>query len=319
MIHKWIRRMALVGITTAFILGCQSKTELKSGEGFVNVTGGKIWYKIVGEGSETPLVLLHGGPGFPSYYLNPLAELSNERPVIYLDQFGCGRSDDNKNKALMTVETFVEQLEQLTDSLGLNKFHLYGHSWGTMLGMDYYLRNPDRVKSLIFASPCLSISKWEADCKELIKTLPDSIQTAIETNEKTGNYESLAYQNAINIFYQNFVARKLPWDANIDSTFAGANMDMYNYMWGPSEFTASGTLQNYDRTEKLKEIKIPSLYMCGEFDEARPSTVRYYQSLTPGSDFVVINDAAHISMHDNPTQNNQEINKFLRKIDGKNN
>jgi len=316
---KWIYRIALFGVTAALILGCQSKTKLTPGEGYVNVTGGRVWYKIVGGGPETPLVLLHGGPGFPSYYLNPLAELSDERPIIFLDQFGCGRSDDNKDTALMTVETFVKQLEQVTDSLGLKKFHLYGHSWGTMLGMDYYLKNPDRVKSLIFASPCLSVPRWEADCKELIKTLPDSIQLAIESTEKTGNYESVEYQNAMNTFYQNFVARKLPWDANVDSTFAGANIDVYNYMWGPSEFTPTGTLQNYDRSDQLKEIKVPSLYMCGEFDEARPSTVQYYQSETPGSKFVIIKDAAHISMHDNPTQNNQEISEFLKEIEGEKN
>lgn len=319
MLKKWIFRITLISITSIFILGCQSKKELTPGEGFVNVTGGKVWYRIVGGGTETPLVLLHGGPGFPSYYLNPLAELSNERPIIYLDQFGCGRSDGNNDTGLMTIETFVEQFQQFTDSLGLQEFHLYGHSWGTMLGMDYYMQHPDKVKSLIFASPCLSIPRWEADCKELIKSLPDSVQMAIETNEKSGNYESTEYQNAINIFYQNFVARKLPWDANIDSTFAGANIDVYNYMWGPSEFTPTGTLQKYDRTEKLKEIDVPSLYICGEYDEARPSTVKYYHGLTPNSKYAVIEDAAHISMHDNPEQNNLEINNFLKAIEGNKN
>ena len=318
MLRKWIYGITVLAVSAALIVGCQSKTELRAGDGFVNVTGGKVWYKIVGGGSETPLVLLHGGPGFPSYYLNPLAELSDERPVIFLDQLGCGRSDDNKDTSIMTLETFVKQLEQITDSLGLTKFHLYGHSWGTMLGMDYYLKNPERVESLILASPCLSIPKWEADCRELIKTLPDSVQVAIEETEKSGDFESEAYQNAMYTFYQNFVARKLPWDANIDSTFAGANMDVYNYMWGPSEFTPTGTLQDYDRTERLKEIKVPSLYICGEFDEARPSTVEYFQSITPNSKFVIIEDAAHLSMHDNPEQNNKEIGMFLREIEGNN-
>jgi proline iminopeptidase len=315
--ENWIFRIALMGLIVTFMLGCQPKTELYPGEGYVNVKGGKVWYKIVGGGSEIPLVLLHGGPGFPSYYLNPFAELSDERPIIFLDQFGCGRSDDNKDTTLMTIETFVEQLEQFVDSLGLIEFHLYGHSWGTMLGMDYYLQYPDRVKSLTFASPCLSLPRWADDCKVLIKTLPDSIQLAIETNEESGNYESAEYQNAMNVFYQNFVARKIPWDANIDSTFAGANVGIYNYMWGPSEFTPTGTLQNYDRTDKLKDVKVPSLYMCGEFDEARPRTAKYFQNLTPGSKFVMIEDAAHISMHDNPEQTIQELNTFLKEIEDK--
>jgi proline iminopeptidase len=47
---------------------------------------------------KTPLVLLHGGPGVPSYYLNPMASLSDERPVIFIDQLGCGRSDQIVDK-----------------------------------------------------------------------------------------------------------------------------------------------------------------------------------------------------------------------------
>lgn len=161
------------------------------------------------------------------------------------------------------------------------------------------------------------IPLWKDDCKALIKVLPDSIQFAIESNEATGNYESEEYQNAITVFYQNFVARKLPWDSNIDSTFTGANSDIYGYMWGPSEFTPTGTLQEYDRTDELKEIKVPTLYMCGEFDEAVPSTVKYYQSLTPDSKFVIIKDAAHISMHDNPEQTLKELNIFLKGVEDK--
>ncbi len=312
---NWIYRIVFWGIIAAFVFGCQPKVKLSPEESYINVTGGKVWYRIVGEGTEVPLLLLHGGPGFPSYYLNPLAELSKERPIIFLDQLGCGRSDDNTDTTLMTVDAFVEQLEQFTSALGLKEFYLYGHSWGTMLGIDYYLKYPDKVKALVFASPELSVSRFVSDCRELIATLPDSVQIAIEIGEESKNHESPEYQQAVNLFYQNFVARKLPWDANMDSTFTEAGIEIYNYMWGPSEFTASGTLRNYERTDKLAEIKIPSLFICGEFDEARPSTVQYYQSLTPGAKFAMIEKAAHVTMHDNPVQNNEVIANFLREIE----
>ena len=69
-------------------VGCESKTKLIPGEGYTEVKGGKIWYRIVGESDKTPLILVHGGPGFPSYYLNPLKELGKDRPVIFYDQLG---------------------------------------------------------------------------------------------------------------------------------------------------------------------------------------------------------------------------------------
>jgi proline iminopeptidase len=61
--------------------------------GRIAVPGGNVWYRVTGDGPGTPLLLLHGGPGFPSQYLEPLAALGDERPVIFYDQLGCGRSD----------------------------------------------------------------------------------------------------------------------------------------------------------------------------------------------------------------------------------
>lgn len=297
------------------VLACQSNTKLNSGEGYIDVTGGKVWYKIVGEGDKTPLLLLHGGPGVPSYYLNPMSELSKDRPVIFFDQLGCGRSDREIDTVLMTVETYVEQLEQIRSELKLKEFYLYGHSWGTMLAIDYYLKHPDYIKALIFASPALSVTAWTKDANELILTLPDSIQETIKISVESNSFDSPEYEQAIGVFYQKYVARKLPWDANMDSTFAGINGDVYNYMWGPSEFNATGTLLNFERTDQLAKIKIPTLYVCGEFDEARPSTLEYFQSLTPDSKLAVIKDAAHITMHDNPVQNNQVISNFLQELE----
>jgi pimeloyl-ACP methyl ester carboxylesterase len=64
-------------------------------EGFANVPGGRVWYRVVGTGPGTPLLLLHGGPGMPSYYLSSLAVLGKDRPVIFYDQLGAGRSAGN--------------------------------------------------------------------------------------------------------------------------------------------------------------------------------------------------------------------------------
>ena len=299
------------------ITQCSTDSGLRSGQGYMDVEGGKVWYKIVGDGDDIPIILLHGGPGFPSYYLNPLSALGSDRPVVFYDQLGCGRSDQNIDTSLMTIDHFVEQLEKLRTELGIEEFYLYGQSWGSMLGIDYYRKYPESVKAIIFASPALSVSRWINDVRNLIKTLPDSIQVAIQENEDKGTYDDQAYQHAIGVFYQNFLARKLPWDANLDSTFTGVNLELYNYMWGPSEFKSTGTLQNFERENRLREINVPTLYICGEYDEARPETIKYFQSLTPGSKFVMIRDAAHITMHDNPIQDIAAIRRFLKEVEDK--
>ncbi len=136
---------ALLAIST---LGCgpnpTTKTEpdspptksIQPGEGHVTVNGGKIWYRIVGSGKGTPVLVLHGGPGFPSDYLQPLEALGDERPVVFYDQLGCGKSDRPEDPKLWRAQRFVEELAEVRNALGLERIHLYGHSWGTMLAVD---------------------------------------------------------------------------------------------------------------------------------------------------------------------------------------
>ena len=125
------------------IISCDSQIGLKNGEGFVDVTGGKIWYRVTGQGDKTPILLLHGGPGYPSHYLNALKSLGIDRKVISFDQLGCGRSDAIADTTLMTVDSFVEQITKLLTALQVSEVHLYGHSWGSMLAVDYYLKYPN--------------------------------------------------------------------------------------------------------------------------------------------------------------------------------
>ena len=168
----------LLGLFTLLMMNaCTTSTHTK--EGFIEVEGGKIWYRIDGEGDKTPVLLLHGGPGSSSFYLEPLKELSQDRPVIFIDQLGCGRSTRITDTTLMTIEKNVEQLEQVRKALKLEKFYLYGHSWGTMLGMDYYVKYPKGIQGLIFSSPLFSTKIWTDDADTLIATLPEATQKAI--------------------------------------------------------------------------------------------------------------------------------------------
>lgn len=92
-------------------------------------------------------------------------------------------------------------------------------------------------------------------------------------------------------------------------------MSVYVHMWGTNEFTSTGNLNDYDRTSDLKNISVPTLYTAGEFDAARPATVKYYQSLTPNSKLVIINGAGHMTMHDNPVQEIKTISGFMNELD----
>ena len=168
--------------------------------------------------------------------------------------------------------------------------------------------------AVILSSPAISIPRWLKDADSLISSLPDSIQKAIRTNEKNRTYEAPEYKRGVRVFYENFVARKLPWSADVDSCFAQIGKQ-YDYMNGPSEFTIVGPLKSFDRTDRLHEIKVPTLFITGEFDEASPPTVKYYQSLVPGAKFEIIPGAGHLTMQDSPAYSNKVVSDFLKGLE----
>ena len=84
-------------------------------EGYVPVTGGRVWYRIVGGGGPIPLVTVHGGPGGIHDYLAPLEALADERPVVLYDQLGAGKSDALDDVSLWTNERMIDELGRLLD------------------------------------------------------------------------------------------------------------------------------------------------------------------------------------------------------------
>ena len=287
---------------------------LPAGEARLAVDGGRIWYKVSGSGSATPAILLHGGPGFASFYMKSMEALSADRPVVRYDQLGAGHADGLTDTAKMNIAHFVAELDSLRAKLGYDKFHVIGHSWGTILGLEYYRAHPEHVASLTLMSAALDIPAWEKNAKALVKTLPDSMQKTIAKSEAAGDFKNPAYEAALMEFYGKYVWRT-PVQADLDSTFAKVNERLYNYMQGPSEFTIVGTLKTYNSTPYLKDVKVPTLFTVGEFDEANPATIKAHAGMTPGAKYAVIPKAAHVVQWDNPEETNRVIRSFLQSVD----
>jgi proline iminopeptidase len=283
--------------------------------GMVEVPGGRVWYRIAGDGNATPLLTLHGGPGVPSAYLSSLAGLAGERPVIFYDQLGCGNSERPGDRSLWTTERFVAELAAVVAALGLTRFHLLGQSWGTMLAVDYALTQPTGLVSLILASPALSIPRWMTDAKRLIQDLPADTQASIERHEAAGTTGDPDYQAAKDMYYGRHVCRLRPIPAGYAQAIATTGHDVYETMWGPSEFCATGTLLDYDRTDRLGEIAVPTLFTCGRFDEATPEATAWYASLIPGALVAVFEQSAHMPHLEEEEAYLATVGAFLRDVD----
>ncbi|MGZ4031154.1 MAG: proline iminopeptidase-family hydrolase [Tumebacillaceae bacterium] len=279
-------------------------------EGRVAVTGGNVWYQIIGEGNSTPLIVLHGGPGSTGRGFDKLAPLGEDRPIVIYDQLGCGFSDRPDDPSLWQLDRFIEELAQVREALGLDEVHILGHSWGTMLAASYLLTKPSGVKSVIMSSPCLSAFRWAEDQAIHLKGFPQEMQDVVARCEAEGTTDSEEYYQAMTEYYKRHLCR-VEQPASDPNRQSGKQV--YMTMWGPSEFCATGNLKTYDVTDRLHEIDIPTLFLCGRYDEARPETLAYYQSLIPGSEMHVFEHSSHKAVVEETEEFVRVIGEFLNK------
>jgi proline-specific peptidase len=264
-------------------------------EGFIASKEGKIYYKIIGEKTSLPpLLVLHGGPGAPHDYLEPLGKIATDRQVIFYDQLGCGKSERPKNFNGWTLDYFIDELIIVIDALDLDSFHLLGQSYGAMLAVSYHLSKEDhKIVSLILSGACLSSKRFIDDQRAHIDALPNDIKTAIIECEENKTYDDPRYQEAMMVFYQKHVCRMDPWPECLNRAMAGMGNDVYHTMWGPSEFTLTGNLASVDLTPRLKDVNVPVLLTCGAFDEATPATTDDYRKQFKDARMVIFENASH--------------------------
>ena len=281
--------------------------------GYVDVEGGRIWYRVNGADKPgAPLVGIAGGPGVSHHYLLPLVTHADTRPVILYDQLDIGNSDHPGDTRNWTVVRFTEELEHLRVALGYAAITPVGHSWGGTLATEYALSHPDRTAELILVSPLISTTVWTANAKSLVDALPAYLRHIISDCEARGDYDDPGYAHAMEEFYKRHVWRFDVKPPEFQRAFDLFNLDLYRYMWGPSEFTVTGTLTGYDRTGDLASLKMPTLVIGGEHDEARPETLKAIAAHIAGASHAEIKGASHLSFLEEREAFAAELRAFLK-------
>jgi proline iminopeptidase len=118
----------------------------------IDDAGHAVYFERHGSAAET-LLVLHGGPGVSSEYLERLSELAGDGlQVVLYDQLGGGRSDRPDDPPLWTIPRFVREVEAVRSALELGCVHLFGQSWGGFLALEYALAHPEHVRTLILSN-----------------------------------------------------------------------------------------------------------------------------------------------------------------------
>lgn len=288
-------------------------------EGFVDVPGGRAWYRREGPDGPLPLLVLHGGPGAASYYVEPLARaIAEHRPTVVYDQLGCGRSEKPDDPSLWTVERSVEEVARVREALGLDRCHLLGQSWGGWLAIDYMCREPEGIAGLVLASTSASIPQFVAGARQLIDELPETERRALVEYGARGEYRDPAFVSAMMGFYRRHLCRLNPWpDALVRSAEELQENQVYLTMNGPTEWEVIGRLRDWDRTADLHRITSPTLVTCGRYDEIVPACSETLRDGIDGARMVVFEQSSHCAHLEEPELYTQVVEDFLREVDAK--
>jgi proline-specific peptidase len=239
--------------------------------------------------------------------------------VIFHDQLGGGNSDHPHNPALWNTGLFVEEVGAIRKALGLKEIHLLGQSWGGFLAQEYMLTKPSGVKSLILADSAASAQRWIAEANLLRAKLPAEVQATLKKHEESGTTEDPAYISATDVYYRRHLCRLNPWPDCLNRTLEklGQDPEVYNTMWGPTEFHCTGRLQNWNLEDQLGKIHIPTLILSGEDDESTPAINEVLHRGIPDSEWVLFEESSHMPHLEATQKYLQVLTNFLTRGEAK--
>lgn len=286
-----------------------AKSWLKTGDSH------EVYYEICGSPNGAPVVFLHGGPGSgcnptqrrffdPSFY-----------KIILIDQRGCGRSKPLGSTNHNTTLDLVADIEAVRQVLGIEKWLVFGGSWGSTLALAYAITHTDRVTGLILRGIFLSrptelhwfLGQVEAFFPEHWQALCEYLPE-IKRNNPIMGYEELIFSDDASIS----IPAAIRWNAfegNIMTLLPRAPIANNDAIDGEIELARARIQIHYiqhhcfvgDRDllaeAKQKLALIPTQILQGRYDMVCPPITAYELSLAmPHAQLQLIEDAGHSAM-----------------------
>lgn len=265
----------------------------------------RVWTRRVGNNPAVKVLLLHGGPGFTHEYLEAFDSWLPAAGVeyYYYDQLGSAYSDQPDDPRLLDIPRFVDEVEQVRQALGLDSdnFYLFGHSWGGALAIEYALKYPQHLKGLVVSNMMSSIPAYNRYAQEVLLPAMDPAALAeIRRLEAEGKSGEPRYMELLQPHYERHVLRRpqAEWPEPMMRSLSHMNPAVYVPMQGPSELGASGILAEWDRTDDLAKITVPTLVIGAAHDTMDPSWMAMMSKRLPNGRFLLCPDGSHMALYD---------------------
>ena len=129
--------------------------------------------------------------------------------------------------------------------------------------------------------------------------------------EADGTTDHPEHQGAVNILNYRHVCRLSDWPAPLQRSLAGVNMDIYDTMWGPNEFTCVGRLKDVNIVQDLKRMTQPVLLVTGLHDEVAPPVAAEMRRILPNAEIKVFPNSSHTPLFEEPESYFTVLKDFL--------
>jgi len=269
-------------------------------EGMKQTSNGiDLHYEIHGsrdDDSRPWLVFSHSLACSIAMWAPQLAEFARTYRVLAFDTRGHGLSDAPPGP--YTFDQLADDLHGLLRALDISEAHFIGLSMGGMIGQVFALRHSGIFKSLTIAD---STSRWPP---EAIGLFADRVKTA-----QAYGMEPLIKSTLERWFTAPFHASHPAEVNNVGALIRATPVAGYA--------GCSHAIPRIDTTRRLKEIACPILVIVGKNDPGTPLAMsQEIHANTPGSELVVIDNAAHISNIEQPEKFNRALSVFLELCEG---
>jgi proline iminopeptidase len=281
-----------------------------------------VWTRRIGDNADLKVLLLHGGPGATHEYLANFADVLPAAgfEMYFYDQLGSGSSDRPDEPDLWELDRFVDEVEQVRHALDLDRSNLvlFGHSWGGILAMEYALGHQQHLKGLVISNMMSSCPAYDAYAHEVLMPAMDQVALAqikgYEAREDTTDprYTELLMEH----HYVHHVLR-MPaneWPEQVARSFADINPQIYVSMQGPSELGMSGKLSDWDRTDDLGRIEVPTLVIGARHDTMDPAFMRMMAGRFPNGRYLESPNGSHLAWWDDTEAYFRGLIEFLHDL-----
>ena len=294
--------LATVGTSAA----CPIRASVAARDGYVDAGGGvRLFYRTVGSGRDT-VVVLHGGPGFSMDYLAAdLEPLAARHVLLFYDQRGTGRSTLVTDSAALDGQRFVEDLEAIRSHFKLQHLTLLAHSWGAAVAALYSAAHPQRVGRLLLVDPISVRRVYHAQGLASLDARRDSTTRLrlrdLGAARLANPGDAAACRAYFGLWFVATFADTAALRRSRGDFCAGTSEALANKIKSVDRFTLR-SLGDWDWRPALRAVTAPALVIRGTMDHVPLESAREWEAALPNGRLLSLERSGHFPYLELPEQ-----------------